>query len=44
MFDTMYEEEGIGIAANQIGVCLNLMVLDVIKVISKPIPKCIKYR
>ena len=29
MFDTMYEEEGIGLAANQIGVDLNLMVIDI---------------
>ena len=29
MFDTMYEEEGIGLAANQVGVDMNLMVIDV---------------
>lgn len=29
MYDTMYEEEGIGLSANQIGVDLNLMVVDV---------------
>ena len=29
MFDTMYEEEGIGLAANQVGKNINLMVLDV---------------
>ena len=29
MFDTMYEEEGIGLAANQVGKDLNLMVIDV---------------
>lgn len=29
MFDTMYEEEGIGLAANQVGVDLNLMIIDV---------------
>ena len=29
MFDTMHEEEGIGLAANQIGLSLNIMVLDV---------------
>lgn len=29
MFDTMYEAEGIGLAANQIGVNLNVMVIDV---------------
>ena len=30
LFDTMYEEEGIGLAANQVGVDLDLMVIDVI--------------
>lgn len=29
MFDTMYEEEGIGLAANQVGVDLNLLVIDI---------------
>ena len=29
MFETMYEEAGIGLAANQVGVDLNLMVIDV---------------
>lgn len=29
MFDTMYEEEGIGLAANQVGKDMNLMVIDV---------------
>ena len=29
MLETMYEEEGIGLAANQIGLDLNLMVVDV---------------
>jgi len=29
MYDTMYEEEGIGLAANQVGVDLDLMVIDV---------------
>ena len=29
MFDTMYEEEGIGLAANQIGVDMNLFVIDI---------------
>ena len=29
MFDTMYEEEGLGLAANQVGVDLNLMIIDV---------------
>ena len=29
MFDTMYEEEGIGLAANQVGVGMNLFVIDI---------------
>ena len=29
MFDTMYEEEGIGLAANQVGIDMNLMIIDV---------------
>ena len=29
MFDTMYEEEGIGLAANQVGIDLNLFVIDI---------------
>ena len=29
MFDTMYEEEGIGLAANQVGVDLNLFIMDI---------------
>lgn len=29
MFDTMYEEEGIGLAANQVGFDMNLMIIDV---------------
>ena len=29
MFDTMYEEEGIGLAANQIGVDLNMFIIDI---------------
>ena len=28
MFLTMYEEKGIGLAANQIGVCINLLIVD----------------
>ncbi|MCS7307974.1 MAG: peptide deformylase [Aquificaceae bacterium] len=28
MFDTMYHEEGVGLAANQIGVSLRVMVID----------------
>ena len=29
MFDTMYEESGIGLAANQVGVDLNLFIIDI---------------
>ena len=29
MFDTMYEEEGIGLAANQVGFDLDLFVIDI---------------
>ena len=29
MFDTMYEEEGIGLAANQVGVDINLFIIDI---------------
>ena len=29
MFDTMYEESGLGLAANQIGVDLNLFIIDI---------------
>lgn len=29
MFDTMYQEDGIGLAANQVGVNLNLSVVDI---------------
>lgn len=29
MFDTMYEADGIGLAANQVGVNLNLFVIDI---------------
>lgn len=29
MLDTMYEEEGIGLAANQIGLDLNMLIIDV---------------
>ena len=28
MFNTMYDEHGIGLAANQVGYSLNLLVLD----------------
>ena len=29
MFDTMYEEEGLGLAANQVGVDMKLFVIDI---------------
>ena len=29
MVETMYEEEGVGLAANQVGVDMNLMIIDV---------------
>ena len=29
MFDTMYEESGVGLAANQIGVDLNIFIIDI---------------
>ena len=29
MFDTMYEENGLGLAANQVGVDLNLFIIDI---------------
>ena len=29
MFDTMYEEEGIGLAANQVGLDMNLFIIDI---------------
>jgi peptide deformylase len=29
MFDTMYEENGIGLAANQVGVGINLFIIDI---------------
>ena len=29
MYDTMYEEEGLGLAANQVGVDINLFVIDI---------------
>ena len=28
MFDTMYENDGIGLAANQIGIDLNIIIVD----------------
>ena len=29
MFDTMYEEEGIGLAANQVGIDMNMFIIDI---------------
>jgi peptide deformylase len=29
MYDSMYEAEGIGLAANQIGINLNLFIIDI---------------
>ena len=29
MFDSMYEEEGIGLAANQVGLDMNLFIIDI---------------
>ena len=29
MFDSMYEAEGIGLAANQVGLNMNLFIIDV---------------
>ena len=29
MFDTMYEENGIGLAANQVGLNMNLFIIDI---------------
>jgi len=29
MYDTMYEEEGLGLAANQVGIDMNLFVIDI---------------
>ena len=36
MFDTMYEEEGIGLAANQVGVDMNLFIIDIASFLSLP--------
>ena len=29
MFDSMYEAEGIGLAANQVGIDMNLFIIDI---------------
>ena len=39
MFDTMYEEEGIGLAANQVGVDLNLFIIDISHIDDKEFPR-----
>ena len=39
MFDTMYEEEGIGLAANQVGVDMNLFVIDISHVDDNEFPR-----
>ena len=39
MFDTMYEEEGIGLAANQVGVDVNLFIIDIAHTDEKEFPR-----
>ena len=39
MFDTMYENDGIGLAANQIGIDLNIIIVDLSHVDSNFHPK-----
>tara|TARA_B100000003_G_C10745926_1_gene296974 strand:- start:101 stop:649 length:549 start_codon:yes stop_codon:yes gene_type:complete len=39
MFDTMYEEEGIGLAANQVGVNMNLFIIDIAHTDEKEFPR-----
>ena len=39
MFDTMYEEEGIGLAANQVGVNMNLFIIDITHTDEKEFPR-----
>ena len=39
MFDTMYEQEGIGLAANQVGVDMNLFVIDISHTDDKEFPR-----
>ena len=39
MFDTMYEEEGIGLAANQVGVDMNLFIIDISHTDEKEFPR-----
>ena len=34
MFDTMYEEEGIGLAANQVGINMNIFVIWLVTVVA----------
>ena len=39
MFDTMYEEEGIGLAANQVGVDMNMFIIDIAHTDEKEFPR-----
>ena len=39
MFDTMYEEEGIGLAANQVGADINLFIIDIAHTDEKEFPR-----
>ena len=39
MFDTMYEEEGIGLAANQVGFDLDLFVIDISQTDENELPR-----
>ena len=39
LFDTMYEEEGIGLAANQVGVDMNLFIIDIAHTDEKEFPR-----
>ncbi len=41
MFETMYEEAGMGLAANQIGVDLNFMVVDITSDDEEDLPRII---
>ncbi len=41
MFETMYEEAGMGLAANQIGVDLNFMVVDITNDDEEDLPRII---
>tara|TARA_Y100000022_G_scaffold152174_1_gene134092 strand:+ start:376 stop:924 length:549 start_codon:yes stop_codon:yes gene_type:complete len=39
MFDTMYEQEGIGLAANQVGVDMNIFIIDIAHTDEKEFPR-----